>query len=432
MKLYRFKVNYITQGCENMNNSSAFLLKLKNTFPALCHNDFRYFFFGSCISLIGTWIQNTGQSWLVLTITNSPFKLGLVTALQFTPILLFSLFAGAAIDRYPKKRILLFTQTTMMILALILAILVYTKTVQYWHILILATCLGVANTVDMPTRQSYIIEMVGKKDLMNAIALNSSMFNGARLIGPGVAGLMINYLGFPLCFFINALSFIPLLYGITKISAKGLTKKLTENKAILSEVKEGLVYIFNTPEIYKTVALVGVVGTFAMNYSVLIPLQAKLVLNKGSQGFGYLMSSMGAGSLIASLAVAARSKKPKRTMLYLSALLISLMLFMIGLIKIYALCMVFLFIIGIFNVMFSTTANSKIQLAASNDYRGRVMSVYALVFAGVTPIGSLFSGGLSTKFGVSNTFIISALVTASLSLIVLLGDTKLFKKTTNK
>lgn len=407
-----------------MKNSPAFLLKLKSTFPALCHKDFRYFFIGSCISLIGTWIQNTGQSWLVLTLTNSAFKLGLVTALQFTPILLFSLFAGAAIDRYPKKIILMITQTTMMILALILAILVYTNKIQYWHILILATCLGIANTVDMPTRQSFIIEMVGKNDLMNAIALNSSMFNGARLIGPGVAGLMINYLGFPLCFFINALSFLPLLYGITKISAKGLSKKITEGRAIFSEIKEGLIYIFKTPDIYKTVALVGVVGTFAMNYSVLIPLQAKMVLNKGSQGFGYLMSSMGAGSLIAALAVAAKSKKPKKALLYTSSLLISLMLLLIGEIKIYTLCMLFLFIIGVFNVLFSTTANSKIQLTASNEYRGRVMSVYALVFAGVTPIGSLFAGGLSAKFGVSSTFIASALVTAFLSLIVMVGDFK--------
>lgn len=398
-------------------------MNIRESFPALTHKNFRYFFIGSCISLIGTWIQNTSQSWLVLTLTDSPFKLGLITALQFTPLLLFSLFAGAAIDRFSKKKILIITQSSMALLALILAVLVFTGEIKYWHILILATLLGFANTVDMPTRQSFIIEMVGKGDLMNAIALNSSMFNGARLIGPGIAGLLIYYLGFPLCFFLNAVSFIPLIIGIMRIKineARNSDNKEMSFKSIFYDVKDGIIYIYRKNEIYRTVILIAIVGTFAMNYSVLIPLLAKMVLRSGSKGYGYLMSAMGAGSLISALVIAAKSKKPERSVLYISSFVISLLLLLIGFTKIYVLGILLLFLMGIFNVKFSTTANTRIQLASSNEYRGRVMSVYSLVFAGVTPIGSLFSGGISDKFGVSNAFIISALVTAFLSIVLLL------------
>ncbi|MFA6939433.1 MAG: MFS transporter [Clostridiaceae bacterium] len=398
-------------------------MNISKSFPALTHKNFRYFFIGSCISLIGTWIQNTSQSWLVLTLTNSPVKLGIVTALQFTPLLLFSLFAGAAIDRVSKKKLLIITQSTMMLLALVLAVLVFTGKIKYWHILILAALLGFVNTVDMPTRQSFVIEMVGKDDLLNGIALNSSMFNGARLIGPGIAGLLIYYLGFPLCFFLNAVSFIPLIFGIMRMKineTRILADKEMSFKSILYDIKDGIIYISRKDEIYRTVILIAIVGTFAMNYSVLIPLLAKMVLHSGSQGYGYLMSAMGAGSLISALIIAAKSKKPERSVLYISAFVISLLLLLIGFIKIYFLGILLLFLMGIFNVKFSTTANTRIQLASSNEYRGRVMSVYSLVFAGVTPIGSLFSGGISDRFGVSNAFIISAIVTAFLSIILLL------------
>jgi len=399
------------------------IMNISKSFPALTHKNFRYFFIGSCISLIGTWIQNTSQSWLVLTLTNSPVKLGIVTALQFTPLLLFSLFAGAAIDRVSKKKLLIITQSTMMLLALVLAVLVFTGKIKYWHILILAALLGFVNTVDMPTRQSFVIEMVGKDDLLNGIALNSSMFNGARLIGPGIAGLLIYYLGFPLCFFLNAVSFIPLIFGIMRMKineTRILADKEMSFKSILYDIKDGIIYISRKDEIYRTVILIAIVGTFAMNYSVLIPLLAKMVLHSGSQGYGYLMSAMGAGSLISALIIAAKSKKPERSVLYISAFVISLLLLLIGFIKIYFLGILLLFLMGIFNVKFSTTANTRIQLASSNEYRGRVMSVYSLVFAGVTPIGSLFSGGISDRFGVSNAFIISAIVTAFLSIILLL------------
>ncbi|KAJ51969.1 MFS family permease [Clostridium tetanomorphum] len=388
---------------------------INSYFPALKHKDFRYFWIGSMVSLIGTWIQNTGQAWLVLTLTNSSFKLGLVSALQFTPVLIFSIFAGALIDNISKRKILLFTQTSFMILAFILSFLVFTNKVQYWHVLVLAVLLGCINTLDMPTRQSFMIELVGKENLLNAIALNSSVFNGARLIGPGISGIMIHYFGFTFCFLLNALSFIPLIYGIHNMNVKENNKIANNKKNILKDVKEGLVYIRKNPIIYRTILLIAIVGTFAMNYSVLIPLQAKMVLNEGSKEYGYLMSSMGAGSFISAVLVAAKSKKgPKKLLLYFSGTIISLFLVGIGFTKSFSVSALFLFIIGIFNILFTTTANSRIQLNVNDEYRGRVMSVYSLVFTGVTPIGSLFTGYISNTFNVSFTFILSGIITTIL------------------
>lgn len=405
---------------------------LKAYFPALTHKDFRNFWIGSIISLIGTWIQNTSQSWLVLTLTNSSFKLGLVNALQFTPILVFSLFAGALIDRLPKKKILIFTQSSMALLALILCILVITKRIKYWHILVLATLLGCANTLDMPTRQSFMIELVGKENILNAVALNSSVFNAARLIGPAISGVMIHLVGFAWCFFINALSFIPLILGIYAIKQESKIYNKSEHKHILNGVKDGLSYIKRDPKIYRTFILIAFVGTFAMNYNVLIPLQAKMVLKQNSQGYGYLMSFMGAGSLISAILVAMKNQsKNKKKLLYLSSFTISTILICLGFTKIFNLTAILLFATGVFNILFSTTGNSRVQLNSDDEYRGRVMSVYSLVSAGTTPIGSLFTGTISNNFGVPSAFIVDGGLTLGLSLMLLLTSF-LHKKTNYK
>ncbi|QAA31536.1 MFS transporter [Clostridium manihotivorum] len=385
---------------------------------ALSHKDFRYFFIGSIVSLIGTWMQNAGQSWLVVTLTDSALKLSFVSALQFTPVLLFSLFAGALIDNYPKKKILLITQSIMGVLAFVLTFLVFTHSIQYWHILVLATILGCCNAVDMPARQSFMIELVGKENLMNAIALNSTVFNAARMVGPAVAGIMIKVFGFFICFLLNAVSFIPLVYGIYKISAQGISKKDTDNKNMLLDVKEGVKYVFKSKEILFTILLVFFVSTFAMNYSVLIPLLAKQVLNMDSDGYGYLMSAMGLGSMLSALVVATRSRGPKRSLMFLAGAVISIMLVFTGAFKSYGVSMICLFIAGIFNVLFSTNANSTIQLKSKDEFRGRVMSVYAMVFAGATPLGSLFEGVISKWLGITDAFIISGVVTIIIGIIL--------------
>ncbi len=232
-------------------------------FPALTHRNFRIFWTGQCVSLIGTWMQNIGQSWLVLKITDSSFKLGLVSALQFTPVLLFSLFAGVFVDRFQKKKILLFTQTSLMILAFILATLTATNLIKYWHILILATILGFVNNIDMPARQAFIVELVGKEDLMNGITLNSAIFNAARLLGPAVAGFVMGLFGIAVCFYLNALSFIAVICGILMIrippKSGNDTPPQKTSKPVLDNIKEGLRYIRKTPVVFITVMLIAMI-----------------------------------------------------------------------------------------------------------------------------------------------------------------------------
>lgn len=397
------------------------------SFGALKHKDFRYFWIGASVSLIGTWMQSSAQSWLVLTLTNSPAKLSFVSALQFIPVLLFSLFAGAIIDNYSKKKLILYTQSLMGILAVILTLLVATNTIRYWHILILATLLGCLNAIDMPARQSYMIELVGKSDLMNAIALNSTVFNAARMIGPAVAGLFIKFFGFFICFLINAVSFLPLIYGLIKIQTLGLPKKDKVKENVTKEIVDGIKYVVSVKEIASTILLIFMVSAFGMNYSVLIPLLAKQGLNMEADGYGYLMSAMGAGSMIMAFYIAARSRKPKKKVTYMAACTLGALLIVIGLGENFILSAGLLFLAGICNILFSTTSNSSLQLKAKDEYRGRVMSIYAMVFAGSTPIGSLMEGFLTNRYGITNAFIISGILTIMTALLTYIIFSGIFR-----
>lgn len=393
---------------------------LKETFPALTHSDFRYFWTGQCISLIGTWMQNTGQSWLILTLTDSPFLLGLVNALQFLPMLIFSLFSGVIIDKFAKKRLLIFTQISFAVLALTLALLVWSSTVTYWYVLILAGVLGCINTIDMPTRQAFVMDLVGKDHLMNGITLNSSVFNAAKIIGPAVSGMCIHYFGIAPCFFINAISFIPVIFSLFLIKTEGKSNKVYSEYKILKEIKKGLLYIKNKEILFETVILMSVVGIFIMNFNVMIPLLAKNVLNEESIGYGFLMSIMGIGCFLGAFSQVLKSKSgPKRKILYTSGLISALILILIGSNKSAIIEAILLLLAGFFNIWFITTTNSTLQLNSSSEFRGRVMSVYALVSNGFTPIGSLFSGTLSNNIGVSYTFIISGVITIFIFLLVI-------------
>ncbi|MDN5301244.1 MAG: hypothetical protein PWQ60_758 [Thermoanaerobacteraceae bacterium] len=293
-------------------------------FPALTHRNFRLFWFGQCVSLIGTWMQNIGQAWLVLKITDSSFKLGLVSALQFTPVLLLSLFAGVIVDRLPKRRILIFTQTVLMILALILATLTATGKVSYWHILVLAAILGFVNNIDMPARQSFIVELVGKEHLMNGITLNSTIFNAARLIGPAVAGFVMGFFGIAVCFYLNALSFLAVILGLLMIKIPSETTIVQDSsknkKPVLENIKEGLTYIKNTPPVFITVILMALISTFSLNFNVLVPVLAKKGFGLTEEGFGFMMSSLGSGALIGSIMLAATTHKPTSRILIGAAL----------------------------------------------------------------------------------------------------------------
>lgn len=404
-----------------MNVVPNFKNMLQNNFHALTHKNFRLYWLGQCVSLIGTWIQNTGQTWLVLTLTGSPFLLGLLGAIQFLPITIFSLFAGVVLDKFPKRKILLLTQTSSMILAFILAALVFSHHVRYGYVLIIALLLGFTNTIDMPTRQSFIIEIASKEDLMNAIALNSATFNLARIVGPAIGALVFSFFGAGLCFLLNGFSFMAVIISLLKIEVEPYVRRKVSNSNMLREIGDGIKYIIGEPILLQTVLMVLIVGIFVFNYNVLIPVFTKNILHQSAKGYGFLMASLGVGSLFGALMVSVRSKSgPKIKILVGSTIIISIMLILVSFTRTYYLTAVLLVITGVFNIWFSTTANSTLQITSKDEYRGRVMSVYALVFAGATPIGNIFAGGVTGKFGANIAFLLSGVLTIVLIILLML------------
>lgn len=370
-------------------------------FASLKHRNFRFFWTGQCISLVGTWMQNIAQSWLVLDLTKSAFWLGVVNMIQFLPPLFFSLHAGAFIDRVSKKKLLIVTQMTMMMLAFLLSIDVLTHTVRFWHILIAAGLLGLANTFDMPTRQSFMVELVGKEDLRNAIVLNSSVFNAARVVGPSVAGIVIAQLGNGLCFLLNAISFIPVIAGIVmiRLDSKPLESRIA-TAGVWGEIKDGLRYVRGTPVVFAAISLLAVVNVFALNFNVLIPLYAKNVFHGGAQNFGFLMSANGVGALTSSLILAMHSQeKPTLRNLIIAALVLCSFELLLVPVRYFALAYLLLIGVGFAMIAFTTTTNSLIQFNTPDQLRGRVMSIYTLVFSGFTPFGSFLSGSVSNLWG---------------------------------
>jgi len=260
---------------------------LLRTFIALRHRNFRLFWFGQLISLIGTWMQSIGQAWLVLQLTHSAWLLGVVGALQFLPVMLLSLFGGVLADRLPKRKVLLFTQSFAMLQAAVLWILVASGHVQIWEVLVLASLLGLTNSLDMPTRQAFVVEMVGREDLPNAIALNSSVFNMARVVGPGLGGLIIAFLGIAPLFLLNAISFVPVIVGLSLIrmnelhalAKRSTTSGETSKQSTFQSLREGLSYVVHTPSVLLIIAVIGVISLFGINFNVILPLFATDVLN---------------------------------------------------------------------------------------------------------------------------------------------------------
>jgi predicted MFS family arabinose efflux permease len=399
-----------------------------NPFHALRHKNFRFYWSGMCISLIGTWMQNIAQPWLAYSLTDSPFLLSLVGALQFTPMLFFSLFAGVLVDRIPKRNILFFTQSASLLITLGLAILVWSGHVRYWHILIAATALGLVNTLDMPTRQSFVIELVGKEDLMNAIALNSSVFNMARVIGPALAGIVMGTMGIASCFFINSISFGAVIVGLFFVHPIAIQGRGKRKGEILSDIKDGLKYIIKNKHLLTTLQTLAIIGIFAMNFSVLVPVFAKQILGQQETGFGFLMSFVGLGSFSGAMMIATMSKSgPRKLILNILPFFIAALLILTGFTDIFVLTGLSLAATGLCFVAFSSTANSTLQLNATDEYRGRVMSIFTLVFGGSVPIGSLFAGLICDHFGPRAGFI-----ACGVSIFLLLGARYLYEKKTGK
>lgn len=402
-----------------MNVSSYFNKICSKNFHALTHKDFRIYWLGQCISLMGTWMQNIGLTWLVFSITGSPFLLGLLETVRFLPITLFSLFAGVVIDKYPKKKLLLITQTISMVLAFTLSALVFTHMVRYEYVLVLALILGFSDTIDMPARQSFTVEMTGKEDLMNAIALSSVTGNLARIAGPAIAGLVLAFLGAGWCFLFNGFSFMAVIVSLIRIEATPYIREKTRSSNMLKEIKDGLEYIAKEKSLLQTILLTIIVGIFAYNYSIIIPVFAKDVLHQDGKIYGLLMSSLGIGSLLGALMVSVKSNSGhKMKILIGSSVIESILLILISFTRIYYLTAILLIISGIFNIWFSTVANSTLQLTSKDEYRGRVMSVYSLVYGGTAPFGYMFAGAATDRLGANIAFSLSGVLT--IVLIVLL------------
>ncbi|HWN05372.1 MAG TPA: MFS transporter, partial [Candidatus Dormibacteraeota bacterium] len=368
---------------------------------ALGHRDFRLFWCGQLVSLIGTWMQSVGQAWLVLELTNSPFRLGVIGALQFGPILLFSFLSGAISDRVRKRRLLLGTQAALMLQAFTLAALVGSGHVQFWHVAVLAALYGLATTLDMPSRQSFIAHLVPRGDLMNAIALNSAVFNGARVVGPAVAGLLVARYGTAAAFLMNGASFIAVLAALAAIRTEGAPSP-RRGVGLRAEIAEGVRYAAGTPRVALVMSLLVVVSLFVVNMNVLVPLIARDVLHEGAHGFGLLMAALGVGAVAGALAVAALSVgRPPLGMVVGPALAAAALLLLLSTARHFGPTAAVLVALGFAQIVFMTSCNTTVQIAVPDELRGRVMGLYALVFAGMTPIGALIMGTVAEHWGVS-------------------------------
>ena len=345
-------------------------------------------------------MQSVGQAWLVLELTGSPFQLGLVTALQFAPVLVLSPVGGAMSDRFPKRRIILLTQATMMVQAFVLALLVWSGHVQYWHVAVLAAIYGLGRAIDIPARQAYITDLVGKPDLPNAVALNSLVFNGARIVGPAVAGLLIARFGVAAAFFLNGLSFVAVLGALLATRTPG-----NPHPGGRLGLREGLwgalAYAAATPPAAFTLALLVILSLLVINFNVVVPLVARDVLNEGAHGFGLLMSSLGAGAVLAGIGLTLlRQGRPTLRFLAASATVLCVGTAALALVSHFVATAALLVVLGCFQILFSTGCNTTLQLDTPDALRGRVMGLYALAFAGMTPFGSLLVGTIAEHLGV--------------------------------
>jgi MFS family permease len=367
--------------------------------------NFRLFLFGHLVSSTGTWMQQVGQDWLVLRLTDAPLPLGITLALQFSPMLVFGAWAGLVADRVDKRRLLLATQTAMAVLALVLGTLTATGAVRLWMVYALALLLGVATAFDMPARQSFVTEMVGPDRVVNAVGLNSASFNTARVLGPAAAGLLIAVVGIAPAFFLNALSYLAMIGGLLAMDPDRLYRRAAVERG-RGQIRAGVRYVWATPALRSTILLVAVVGMLGLNYRVALPLLARFAFGGGPGTYGVLAAIMAAGSVAGALTVARRGR-PTHGLLVGSVAAFGLLSFAAALAPTIVVEAAFLFPIGAASLAFVATANSTVQLASSQQMRGRVMSLFGLVLLGSGPPSGLLSGWMAGQFGPRSILLLS-------------------------
>jgi MFS family permease len=379
----------------------------KFIFRTLQYRNYRLFFIGQFISLIGTWMQQIAVSWLVYQMTHSVFLLGLVGFVSQLPTLVITPFAGVWSDRFNRYRMLIMTQTLSMIQAIVLAILVLSGVISVWQIILLSLFIGCVNAIDMPTRQSFVIHMIDdRKDLSNAIALNSAMFNAARFLGPFIAGVLIAIVGEGICFLINGLSYIAVILALLAMNVSNM-KIGFKKSSVIEELKDGFTYVFGDQKIKSILLLVALTSIMGVPFIVLMPAFAKDILHGGAHTLGFLMSALGGGALMGAFYLAARTDvKGLRKIINLAALLFGIGLIGLSLSNYLWISLLMTFIAGFGMMVQVASSNTWLQTNIDDNKRGRVMSFYVVSFMGMAPFGSLLAGSMAGAIGVSNTIFI--------------------------
>lgn len=397
---------------------------LRLTFRSLQYRNFRLFFAGQSISLIGTWIQRIAMPWLVYDLTNSVFLLGLVGFVGQIPISLISPFAGVFSDRWNRYHILLATQVLAMGQAVLLTWLVLAESISVWQIIVLSGFLGCVNAFDIPARQSFMIQMVDKKeDLSNAIALNSSMVNGAKLLGPSLAGILLSVTGEGVCFLVNALSYVFVIWSLLCMQLHA-PEGGREVKSVLSQLQEGVVYTFGYPPIRSIILLLTLCSLMGMPFAVLMPVFAREVLAGQAYTFGFLMGGSGLGALIGAFYLASRrSVVGLEKIIPLAAGCFGLGLILLSLSRVFALSFIIMVITGLGMMLLMASSNTVLQNLVADEMRGRVMSFFTLAIMGTAPFGSLLAGSLAKQIGTPKTIMIGGIfcIVGALAFAIKLG-----------
>lgn len=388
------------------------LLSLNNMFSSLRSRNYRLYFAGQGISLIGTWMQNIALGWLVYRLTGSVFLLGLIGFTTQIPTFIFTPFTGVITDRYNRHRIMVLAQVFFMLQAFAMAFLVLFNLIEVWHIIVLSLVFGVISAFDAPARQSLVVDLIDKpEDLGNAIALNSALFNGARLIGPAIAGLTIAAVGEGICFLLNALSFLAVIIALLQIKIK--PKSAPSIQAPFGEsFRKGLRYTFSTIQIRQLIILLAMLSLAAFPYIVMLPAYAKEVLGGGADTLGFLMSALGAGALVSALYMASRKGvHGLERIISVNTILLGLAILLVSFSSILYVSLILMAIAGLTMILLLSSINTLLQTTTSEDMRGRVMSFYAMALMGTQPIGNLISGSVASGIGISFTLAIGGVGT---------------------
>ncbi|MCX7731962.1 MAG: MFS transporter [candidate division WOR-3 bacterium] len=398
----------------------ALTIRLPATFAAFRHRNFRLYWFGNMISFTGTWMQNVAKSWLVLSVTNSPFFVGLDSAMNWLPVWLVSLPAGVLADRFSKRNLMLITQSVLAFFALLLAILTWTRVINIYQILAISFLAGIFVALNAPVAQTLVPDLVNRKDVLNAIALNSSMFNLARMVGPAIAGSLLTFSGPAPVFAINAASFLAIILALALIRLDKPVNNI-QHEPILTQLITGLRYVRSHPDIRLLILLIGIFSSFGIVYIPLLPVIARDVLGQGARGYGLMMTSLGAGAVTGGLTLATLSKTRHRGKILLAGTLtLGILLLIFSFCRSYQFALILLLLVGFCQTSIASLTNTLIQTLAPDYIRGRVMSIFSLFFNGMFPLGSLIGGAIAQRWGTCPALLVAGIVVLTTLALVML------------